>query len=287
MDEKDAEFRARALIAETNPAALPVNVEDYAKKIGAVIKWDATMGPGESGSSFVNTGKRYICVNANESLERQRFTICHEIAHAVLGLPSEHDSVPSSRFVKRAPNEMLCDLFAAELLLPVQLFRPLVVKAECSILAIDELAHLGEASFPATGSRFAAFAPYPCAFVFSQRGLVRYGSRSTPLREAKAWVPPKTAIPEGSMSARLRSGEVVEGPMEVEADAWFSDWNRGGTLLEDARHYKQWDQTLTLLWFEDEELPQTRPGTREQEEETGLAELSGVLPWPGSKKRKR
>jgi len=32
-------------------------------------------------------------------------------------------------------------------------------------------------------------------------------------------------------------------------------------LLEEARHLDRFDQTLTLLWFEDEEVPGPKPGT--------------------------
>jgi hypothetical protein len=49
-----------------------------------------------------------------------------------------------------------------------------------------------------------------------------------------------------------------------------------------ARHS---DQTLTLLWFEDEEVPQEQE--KETEEDMGLKELDGVLPWPGKKRRHR
>ncbi len=67
---------------------------------------------------------------------------------------------------------------------------------------------------------------------------------------------------------------------------WLSDWDRSGMLLEEARHLKQWDQTLTLLWFEDEEIVPVKRETREEPEELGLKELDGVLPWPGKKRRK-
>jgi hypothetical protein len=50
----------------------------------------------------------------------------------------------------------------------------------------------------------------------------------------------------------------------------------------------RWDQTLTLLWFEDEEIPATRnsKATCDEEEDQGLPELDGVLPWPGKKRRR-
>jgi len=136
------------------------------------------------------------------------------------------------------------------------------------------------------GSRFATLATAPCAFVLSEQGKVRYASRSTALREAKAWVALRMPLPQASVAARLRAGGVLDGPAEIDADVWFSDWDRGG-LLEDARHLKQWDQTVALLWFEDEEVPPQRQDRQKQEEEEfGLAELDGVRPWPGKKRRK-
>lgn len=53
------------------------------------------------------------------------------------------------------------------------------------------------------------------------------------------------------------------------------------------RHLATWDQTLTLLWFEDEELPEEH--SREAngaDEESALQELDGILPWPGKRRRR-
>jgi hypothetical protein len=95
-------------------------------------------------------------------------------------------------------------------------------------------------------------------------------------------------LPEASVAARRRAGIACGSPEEMDADVWFGDWARGGSLLEDARHLKQWDQTVALIWFEDEELPSgTQDRQRRDEEEIGLAELDGILPWPGKKKRRR
>ncbi len=107
------------------------------------------------------------------------------------------------------------------------------------------------------------------------------------MRDAKAWVSTGAALPDGSLSKRLRAGAAEAGPVEVEADVWFSDWDREGTLYEDARHLSQWDQTLALLWFEDDDLPPPREGRARWEEETyGLRELDGQLSWPGRRKRR-
>jgi hypothetical protein len=205
----------------------------------------------------------------------------------VLGLPSDHKALSWWSYAKRSPDEICCNVFAAELLLPIHLFKPLAEKALIGLAAVDDLAGRFAASSMATGSRFATAVSTPCAFVLSEQGKVRYAARSTPLRDASAWIPPRTDLPPGSVSERVRAGAACDGPEEIDADAWFSDWERGGVLLEEARHLERWDQTLTLLWFEDEEVPPPKYGALEDEgEEELLKELDGILPWP-SKKRRR
>ena len=36
---------------------------------------------------------------------------------------------------------------------------------------------------------------------------------------------------------------------------WFTEWRRGGTLIEESRNLPKWDQCLTLIWFDDDEVP--------------------------------
>ena len=287
MDELSAVLKARELVNKVSPTSLPVSVRAYADQVGAIIHVDEDLKPDEQGYCVDINGKLRICVNENDDEPRRRFTVCHEIAHRVLGLPSEHGGISSWSYAKRSPNEILCDVFAAELLLPYKLFKPLVEKSDFSLAAIDDLAEFAIASNMATGSRFATLASAPCAFVLAEQGKVRYAARSTALREAKAWVPLRAPLPEASVAARRRAGIACDTPEEIEADVWFSDWTRGGSLLEDARHLKQWDQTVALIWFEDEELPsETQDRQQREEEEMGLAELDGILPWPGKKRRK-
>lgn len=288
MDEFRAILKARELARRVNPTAIPAAVEAYAGEFGAVIRprWD--LEPSEPGWSFHNSGKHYICTNANDTLERQRFTICHEIAHFALELPSEHTQAPwSGSYSKKSPDEIVCDVFAAELLLPYHLFKPLSDKSQIGFAVVEKLAGDFVASVMATGSRFATVLNAPCAFVLSEQGKVRYTSRSTSLRDANAWITPRSNVPDGSMTAKVRGGETCDEPDEIDADVWFENWQRGGTLLEEARHLSKWGHTLTLLWFEDEEVPAIRESTvtRNDEDDQGLSELDGILPWPGKKRR--
>jgi Zn-dependent peptidase ImmA (M78 family) len=286
MDEFTAVLRAREFVRIANPSAPPVSVSAYVEQAGAKLKLDDTMSADEGGCSFEINGKRCISVNAHDRQERQNCSACHEIAHIILGLPSEHGKSPSWSYAKRSQNEIICDVFAAELLLPYTLFKPYVNKSEIGFAAVERLAKLFEASLTATGSRFAVLSSIPCAFILAEQGAVRYASRSTTLRDAKAWISPGSRLPDQSVAAKIRGGRSCDGPEEIAADLWFTDWARGGELLEDTRYFGPWDQTLSLVWFVDEEVPTAPRSAREEEEEVGLRELDGTLPWPGKRRRR-
>lgn len=286
MDELSVALKAREFITKCGPSALPVLVETYASQIGGSIKKEH-LGDGEDAWSVkLSSGKYRICVNCSHNSRRQRFSVCHEVAHVVLEISADH-SQPSWSFARRPPGEIFCDAFAAELLLPYRLFKPRVDAAEMGLTAVNALADEFDASLISTGSRFATFSSEPCAFVLSEGGKVRYSARSAALRDARAWIKSGSAVPTGTYSARVRAGENPTGPEEAVPDEWFEDWERDGALYEDVLHLEQWDQTLTLLWFEDESIPPPRSSRKEWEERSyGLRELDGTLPWPGKKKRR-
>ena len=75
---------------------------------------------------------------------------------------------------------------------------------------------------------------------------------------------------------------------EVAQDLWFQDWEKGLDMWEMGRHYQSSDTTVSLLWFDSEDLPEKevdRFGVS-VEDEGGLAELTGQLPWPGKSRRR-
>src|SRR4051812_37328348 len=130
MDEATAVWRARELVRKVRPSTVPVQVERYAAEVKAEVRVESDCERGEAGYSFEIGGRRIICVNAADRATRQRFTICHEIAHAVLDLPSQHKGSPGWSYARRPLNEIWCDVFAAELLLPFDLFKPRVIDCE-------------------------------------------------------------------------------------------------------------------------------------------------------------
>src|SRR5262245_42961863 len=77
------EERAKKLLDDVGIATFPVPVERIAKHLGAQVRYsplDAEL----SGMVLVQDGLPIIGVNSLHSLNRQRFTIAHEIAHLCL-----------------------------------------------------------------------------------------------------------------------------------------------------------------------------------------------------------
>ncbi|MBB4261569.1 ImmA/IrrE family metallo-endopeptidase [Bradyrhizobium sp. CIR3A] len=286
VDELGIAIKAREFIKRCGPLALPVSVDAYAAQIGGEVLKEA-LEENEDAWSFRDKGGKYrICVNCAHNAKRQRFSVCHEVAHVVLEIASDH-ATPSWSYSRRPPGEIACDVFAAELLLPHQLFKPRVDSADMSIAAVSSLADEFDASLISTGSRFATFSRELCAFVVSEGGKIRYSARSTRLREAKGWIKPGSPLPTDSYSARVRAGERPTVAEDADPDSWFEDWERDGALFEDVLHLGQWDQTLTLLWFDDEQMSAPAPERKQWDEDSyRLRELDGVLPWPSGKKRR-
>lgn len=289
MDESTAQQAARAFVAPLDVSGIHNDLSPYAIAAGAILRFKP-LNEGECGFTVTKrSGQHVITVNEFEREERQRFTICHEIGHIVLSLPSQHEELPSWSFAKRDLNEVWCDVFAAELLMPYRQFKTRIPAGKPDVAVIERLAGEFKTSYPAAASRYATLTDLPCAFVTMQAGQVRYAARSTTLRQARGWISPGTPIPRGSIAYRLRAaGESMVDSGEVPQDIWLENWESTGNLCEIARHHSRFDTTLSLLWFLPEDLPEVETDRfgRQVQDDGGLPELTGELPWPGRNRRK-
>lgn len=225
IDEPGIRLRARQFMAQLDLSNIRTDLSVYAKKVNAKLDTEE-LAEGESGYTLVNrSGKASIVVNELENLERQRFSICHEVAHLVLDLASDHKAVPPWSYAKRDPNEIACDIFASELLMPFEQFKRDVDQEEPSFDLIDRLRKEYVVSFSACGSRLASVTDYPCAFVFMDSQVVRYAARSKALRDLNAWIEMGAPIPNGSVAKELIESESSFGEdLCIEQDVWFRDW---------------------------------------------------------------
>lgn len=289
MDSHAAIQRAHRFMRDINDPSIPVNLERYAQAANARIR-RRSLDDDETGFTIPRgDGSHVITTNSSDTEERQRFTVCHEITHIILGLPSRHDRVPLWAYAKRDPNERLCDEFAAELLMPHGAWTERASGLEPCQRTIEALMAEFVVSYPVAASRFAALAPFPCAFVTISDGVVRHLQRSIDLRRAGTWISLRSNIPAGSAAILLRTSRSTRYlEREVPQDVWFENCRSGDYLWELARHFDDFDTTTSLLWYDKEDLVESERDRfgREVKPDPGLEELTGELPWPGRSKRR-
>ena len=292
MDEFPTILRARQFVRDAGNDTAPVDIECLAAAAQARVKVAYDLADDESGQTTLFRGKYVIIVNGNHREERQRFTVLHEIAHIVLGLPSQHHdgatlkTEPLLRYGRRPEEEVLCDVFAAECLLPYDLFAKEIADADISLDAVKSLAAKYKASLTVTGSRFAVNVVQPCAFVLSEGRRTRYVSRSNDLKELKGWIGFNVPVPQGSVAHRLLQGDSkTEDCDELPTDVWFDGGIRNRPLVvEEAILLREWNQCLSLIWLD--ESPKPVHERWDEDEEPLLEELEGTLPWPSRSRRR-
>jgi Zn-dependent peptidase ImmA (M78 family) len=285
----EAEQKARRFVRDAGISAIPVDLGLYVAKVAGKVSLDM-LDPGEAGYTMVTGSGPFITLNEADRATRRRFTLCHEIGHLVLGLPSEHGNGPDWSYAKRSPNEVCCDVFAAELLLPVSFFTSLARGMTPDFDAVDELRVKFFASREATASRLAATSRLACTYVLSEGGKVRHMVRSPALRDAQGWISSGTPLPPGSAAAALRGGGGRSGSDTYCGDAWFEGW-QDVELSESSIFIPEYDQTLTLLHCMDQDeldaLPRAGIPEREgnDEDDAFLKPLDGFPGWSGSGRR--
>lgn len=281
MDELMAIGRARKLVQAI--AAPPVDVDALIAAHGMVYKESDQLGPGEAGNTFTKGGTTYIIVNKNDDPFRRRFTALHELAHNVLNLPSKHASGVSDdeleRFAGRPPEEKICDVFAAECLVPAHLIKPLINNAPFSIDLLLDLAKTFQASRQCIASSFVRNSKELVAYVYAEAGVTQHVISSAALRNVGIFVR-GGMLP--STSAASKAMQAAEDFATQDLDA--SDWSTSDKALhyacyEEALFVPVWKQTHSLLTFEPvaSSLRFTEAGDDSDEL---LPELTGYLPWP-------
>ena len=293
MNEFPTILKAREFLRHAGNPSVPVDIKRLAAAANAKMKVAYDLADDESGQTTQFKDKHIIIVNGNHREERQRFTVLHEIAHIVLGLPSQHHGSTLKtevllRYARRPEEEVLCDVFAAECLLPYHPFASHVSGTDISLDAVKSFAQEYKASLTTTGSRFALNANEPCAFVLIEDGRIRYVSRSKYLNEMKGWINFNVSVPEGSVAQRLLQGSSrTEDYDEISTDVWFDGGIKNRPLVaEEAILLQQWNQCLSLIWFDESLTPVRERWDEDEDKKPLLKELDGTLPWP-SKSRRR
>jgi Zn-dependent peptidase ImmA (M78 family) len=130
-DYAGAERKAEAILAQVNIDTAPVNPIAVAKRLGYSVNASLFRDSSTSGRVSVRDGKVRIDVNASDPPTRFRYTIAHEIGHALLHLNAvesgeltdSEEMFRNSSQGFRPAKEAEADRFAAALLMPATLVR--------------------------------------------------------------------------------------------------------------------------------------------------------------------
>lgn len=124
--------------------------------------------------------------------------------------------------------------------------------------------------------------------MLSEAGQVRYVSRSKYLNEIKGWIDFNIPLPKGSVAHRLtQNSSKTEDYDELASDVWFNGGIRNRPMLaEEAILLQEWDQCLSLIWFDQCLERPDQHSDYDDEAQPLLEELDGNLPWPSKRRRK-
>ena len=124
MNRKSIKQQANDLRLSSKLISFPVNVTEIAYSLGINV-WPGQLEDNLSGFAYQKAGNRIIGVNSEESNERQRFTIAHELGHMILHKqqPVNYDRAMMLMRDGRSSDgthtqEIQANKFAAELLMP-------------------------------------------------------------------------------------------------------------------------------------------------------------------------
>ena len=285
MEEVIVIAKARGLLRDLGINSYPVDVNTIANEKGFQIKISDQLGPNEAGNVVRLPSRHVIVVNGKDLPYRQRFTILHEIAHEVLELPSSHgEKISPSQlesYASRPREEILCDLFAAECLVPWQLIVPLIEGLSYEISAIRKLSEDFQASITCVASRFAQASREMNVFVLAENGIIRNVVSSAPVREQKYWINLGIRLPKDSAAENARRARRNEASADSDGTLWSSSNSAPRfSCYEEAIALESWDQTLSLLTLEADQVTTYQPDHEPLGEDELLSELTGELPWP-------
>lgn len=131
---------------------------------------------GDVDALIVGVQDGYIMkVNAKHSFVRQNFSCAHEIGHTLLYEFEHQSSMRSVDFrlprlnIRQKDKERLCNMAAAELLMPKDIFLRYLSQLGTSVGAIEQLSSIFKVSKPAIAVRIAEVSHEPCIAVMWRR----------------------------------------------------------------------------------------------------------------------
>lgn len=232
-----------------------IDLEMLAYAAGRLIIEEGGLQTSEGRLVATRTKGGSIRVKAGLSRGRKRFTIAHEIGHFILHPLDMQDRQHAPRdfsIFHDAGEEAEANIFAAELLMPEFLFKPLSRKGVPSLSLLDKLATEFGSSLLATAFQYIHYTNEQVALVVSDRHRILWTKKVKdfwPRIQTKR-IHPHSAIGEIISGKAGDTKKMVRSP----AYAWLENFSDDSEreIMEDTRYIEYYDQFITLLWMKDD-----------------------------------
>lgn len=247
-DEQVVEAISRQILADAD-ASPPVDVEVLASVCGIAKVEHREQLP--AGMLFERDGRLVASIRAGDGLERGRFTVLHEGGHTFQ--PGYRRTTQYRCLGQKTHEEHLCDVAAAEMLLPRESVIPDLALAGHDLEGVSLVASAYLASIQATALRLVALSREPVAvliFKMAHKPRERGRESDCPPKLRLQWssitgswpyIRKDKSVHARSAIARAWEGEVVTELADV--DEVFG--TALGPLTIDARRYG--DSVLALV----------------------------------------
>jgi IrrE N-terminal-like domain len=235
--EADAVVERLGLSAPVDPLAIVRSEKPFLRAGGSDFgnRYDGMLEYHRSKNRFLlfyNT-KYDVAALPGTHHPRTRFSIGHELGHYFL----ERHRAYLMKFGRAHPSkgefrsdlivEKEADSFAASILLPTKLARPMINSAELSVKRISDIAGRFNASFVCTTFRSVALSDFPCAVAGIRGGEVAWMFPSDALIKAGIY-PNKPFLPANAREpwAEFQVGVANQSENEGRVREWFKVYDK-------------------------------------------------------------
>ena len=188
---------------------------------------------------------------------KKRFAAAHELGHFELHRAQEQFSICTDEsfleWYSQTPKEPEANTFAAELLMPTEIFKKYCQETAPNYEEISLIAEKFKTTLTATSIRYVDVGPHACVLFASKDGIIKWfhPQPNFPYQVVK----PGTKLSKFSCANDFfTDGTVPERPEDVRGDAWLEDFRAGVNIIlyEHARALPRYNMVLSLLWLRED-----------------------------------
>ena len=261
LRRRTIEAQAETLLRDAGIIGLPVEPIRVAEHLGIQVTARPPSMKGASGW-LVRVGEEFAIVYATyiDSIGFQHFSIAHEIGHYMLDGHPEHvfrngnEHSSHAGFGASDEIEREADYFAACLLMPKKMCKPLINARQDGMAAVINLAENCKTSLTAAALRYAEIGDLPIGVVQCFSGKVEFCA-SYPLQKHVAWaraLPRNHKVPMESATRRMSEDQQAilscgEDNDACDSSDWFPGADSSVGLVEEVIGLGKFGRTLTIL----------------------------------------